>query len=228
MESQSSRGFAADMVSEIKCHIHKISTKTSAACGQPYVGVIHRLDKPVSGLMVYAKTKQAAAILSRNVCNGGLKKQYLAILCGKPVDNVGKYVDYLLKSNGENYSEMINRDNTMWITNAKRAELDYRVIHTRQWEDKVLTLAEIDLLTGRHHQIRVQFAGHGLPLWGDNRYNPEFTNKGGTNIALAAWRLSFSHPLTGKKMQFEMLPDTGMFREFQDILIEYKRSTNQK
>lgn len=130
MESQSGRGFAADMVSEIKCHIHKTSTKASATCGQPYVGVIHRLDKPVSGLMVYAKTKQAAAILSKDVRDGGLNKQYLAILCGKPVDNVGKYVDYLLKSGGENYSEIINKDNTMWITKAKRAELDYRVIHS--------------------------------------------------------------------------------------------------
>lgn len=220
MESQSSRGFSADMVSEIKKHIHRSSTIK----GEPYVGVIHRLDKPVSGLMVYAKTKKAAAILSDAVQKGLITKQYLTVVCGKPVDNVGKYVDYLLKLDGENLSKIVDKG----ITGGKLSELDYRVLATRIIGDEELSLAEIDLLTGRHHQIRVQFAGHGTPLWGDNRYNPRFAGGRRGDIGLAAWRLSFDHPLTGKKMQFEMIPQAGIFREFQDILIEYKRSTNQK
>ena len=84
LESQSSRGFGADMVSEIRRHIHKFSPKS----GEPYVGVIHRLDKPVSGVMVYAKTKKAAAALSAQVSAGKMSKTYLTVVCGKPVDTV--------------------------------------------------------------------------------------------------------------------------------------------
>lgn len=220
MEAQSSRGFSADMVSEIKKHIHR----TSTIKGEPYVGVIHRLDKPVSGLMVYAKTKQAAAILSDAVQKGKVQKQYLVVFCGKPVDNVGKYVDYLLKSDRENMSKIVDKG----ITGGKLAELHYRVLHTRTDREEEQSLAEVDLITGRHHQIRVQFAGHGTPLWGDNRYNPKFAGHSRVNIGLAAWRLSFAHPISGKILNFEMMPDSGIFQDFQDILIEYKRSTNQK
>ena len=135
------------------------------------MGVIHRLDKPVSGVMVYAKTKNAAASLSKQVAEGKMHKKYLAVLCGKPVDNVEKYVDYLLKDEKENTSRIVD----MGIKGGKRAELICRALETKPVEPYgELTLAEIELLTGRHHQIRVQMSGHGLPLWGDNRYNPAF------------------------------------------------------
>ena len=175
MESQSGRGFDADMVSEIKRYLstkravdnHNLSTKPV----EPYVGVIHRLDKPVSGVMVYAKTKSAAAALSKQVSEGKMHKKYLAVLCGKPVDNVEKHVDYLLKDERENTSRIVD----MGIKGGKRAELICRPLETKPVEPYgELTLAEIELLTGRHHQIRVQMSGHGLPLWGDNRYNPAF------------------------------------------------------
>lgn len=241
LESQSSRGFGADMVSQIRLHIHKLSPKS----GEPYVGVIHRLDKPVSGIMVYAKEKKAAAALSRQVAGGQMSKKYWAILCGQPVDNVEKYVDYLLKSEKENVSRIVDKG----ITGAKRAELICRTLETRQIEPwGPLTLAEVELCTGRHHQIRVQMAGHGLPLWGDNRYNPLFggkipaaeENAGAdlrkgqmagqaealtgrpetkrpirANVALASCYLSFTHPVTGKQMEFTRTPSDGMFREFQ-------------
>ena len=177
MESQSGRGFDADMVSEIRRYLstkktvdnHNLSTKAV----EPYVGVIHRLDKPVSGVMVYAKTKNAAAVLSKQVAEGKMHKKYLAVLCGKPVDNVEKYVDWLLKDEKENISRIVD----MGIKGGKRAELICRALETKTVEPYgELTLAEIELLTGRHHQIRVQMSGHGLPLWGDNRYNPAFRN----------------------------------------------------
>ena len=261
MESQSGHGFDADMVSEIRRYLstgkpvdnHKLSTKSV----EPYVGVIHRLDKPVSGVMVYAKTKNAAAALSKQVAEGKMHKKYLAVLCGKPVDNVEKYVDYLLKDEKENTSRIVD----MGIKGGKRAELICRVLESKTVEPYgELTLAEIELLTGRHHQIRVQMSGHGLPLWGDNRYNPAFCQgdqaagsiaadsadspaggfgrrralsgrrsaaQAGTDriaarrprahradIALAAYELRFTHPVTGKIMTFRQNPSGGIFRKF--------------
>ncbi len=208
VESQESRGFGADMVSEIRKHIHSSSTKRPGGMGIPYVGVIHRLDKPVSGILVYAKTKNAAAALSRQVADGKMEKKYLAVLCGKPAQNVDNFVDYLLKDGKENRSAIVDKG----ITGAKRAELRCRVLGSTGTEDYgELTLAEISLKTGRHHQIRVQMAGHGTPLWGDGKYNRLFTEVRGVNVALAAYSLSFRHPATGKKMTFRRLPEGGGF-----------------
>ena len=162
VESQATHSFAPDMVSEIHKHINKLSTEA----GESYVGVIHRLDKPVGGIMVYAKTKKAAAALSKQVQEHKMKKTYRAVICGKPVDNVGNFVDYLLKDEKENLSRIVDKG----ISQSKRAELRYQVVDSLEIDGDILTLVEIELLTGRHHQIRVQFAGHGLPLWGDNRY----------------------------------------------------------
>lgn len=274
MESQSGRGFDADMVSEIKRYLstkkagdnHNLSTKVP----EPYVGVIHRLDKPVSGVMVYAKTKEAAGTLSKQVSEGKMHKKYLTVLCGKPVDNVEKYVDYLLKDEKENTSRIVD----MGITGGKRAELICRTVETKTIEPYgELTLAEIELLTGRHHQIRVQMSGHGTPIWGDNRYNPAFQagNQAGVkasdqiagnrqqasapdavrgseavgqnagdsrpagfrrrpglaarrartpkaDVALAAFELTFTHPVTGESMTFRHEPSGGIFRQFEDAI----------
>jgi len=233
VESQESRGFGADMVSEIRKHIHSSSTKRPGGMGIPYVGVIHRLDKPVSGILVYAKTKNAAAALSRQVADGKMEKKYLAVLCGKPAQNVDNFVDYLLKDGKENRSAIVDKG----ITGAKRAELVCRVLGSTGTEAYgELTLAEISLKTGRHHQIRVQMAGHGTPLWGDGKYNPRFAAAGRepafdsapasgsapavgagpraarrVDVALAAYSLSFRHPATGKKMTFRRLPEGGGF-----------------
>lgn len=228
MESQSARGFQADMVSEIRRYLstknrednHNLSTKST----EPYVGVIHRLDKPVSGVMVYAKEKKAAAALSKQVSEGKMHKKYLTVLCGKPVDNVEKYVDYLLKDEKENVSRIVD----MGIKGGKRAELICRALETKEIPPYgQLTLAEIELLTGRHHQIRVQMSGHGMPIWGDNRYNPEFSQRQSaepgtriprraprTDVALAAFELTFTHPVTGKQLTFRQNPSGGIFRQF--------------
>lgn len=222
IESQSSRGFAADMVSEIKRHIHNLSP----LAGEPYVGVIHRLDKPVSGIMVYAKTKTAAAALSKQVADGKMQKKYLAVVCGKPVDKVDNFVDYLLKDEKTNISRIVDK----WTDGGKPAELRYRVLESREIEPYgELSLVEVELLTGRHHQIRVQMAAHGMPLWGDNKYNPVFSGgdiagraqrggrrgAAGVNVALAACELSFRHPSTGEVMRFGRTPEGRIFQNFQ-------------
>lgn len=212
MEAQSTHSFAPDLVSEIRKHINRLST----AEGEPYVGVIHRLDKPVGGVMVYAKTKKAAAALSRQVQDQTMRKMYMAVVCGRIVDNVENFVDYLLKDMGKNQSRIVEKG----TKGAKKAELRYRVVETLE-EPEPLSLVEIELSTGRHHQIRVQFAGHGLPLWGDNRYNPAFTHreqadrrKGRQSVALAAFRLSFVHPSTKKEMTFQVKPEGEIFERF--------------
>lgn len=207
MESQTSRGLGADVVNELKKHIHNSSPKA----GEPYVGVIHRLDKPVSGILVYAKDRKAAASLSRQVSNGTMDKRYLAVVCGQVDKNVDKFVDYLLKDQKENVSRIVDKG----ITGGKRAELGYQVLKSGLMEPYgLLTLMEITLYTGRHHQIRVQMAAHSLPIWGDRRYNPAFAQAGGRdeNIALSAFRLSFLHPTTGNLMNFCRMPDKGIFR----------------
>ena len=213
MESQSGHGFDADMVSEIRRYLstgkpvdnHKLSTKSV----EPYVRVIHRLDKPVSGVMVYAKTKEAAAFLSKEVQAHRVTKIYHAVICGKPVDNVGNFVDKLSMNRENNYSRIVDNSDP----EGKTAELSYRVIGENK--EKGLTLVEIHLKTGRHHQIRVQFAGHGLPLWGDAKYNPAVSMEGGKGpLALAAVSLSFTHPVTKEPVTFSMKPQGGAFRLF--------------
>ena len=207
MESQAAGGFAPDMVSEIKKYIHNLYPGS----GEPYVGVIHRLDKPVGGVMVYAKTKKAAAVLSEQVRSHKMRKVYKAAVCGRIVDNVENFVDYLLKDSRNNVSKIVEKG----IMGAKRAELRYRAVK-RMEDPQPLTLVEIELSTGRHHQIRVQFAGHGLPLWGDSRYNPQFAGGGrrGESLALWAWQLSFAHPSTGAVMAFETEPEGKAFQWF--------------
>ena len=220
VESQAAKKFAPDMVSEIRKHM--VINKLCTPGKEPYVAVIHRLDKPVSGVMVYAKTKKAAAALSEQVQNHKMVKCYEAVVCGKPVNNVDNFVDYLKKSVDGNYSQVVDKEEK----DAKRAELSYEVKDMAETEDGPLTLVRIRLHTGRHHQIRVQFSSHHLPLYGDSRYNPAFggtgadgvrgavRNTGSVSLALCAVSLSFLHPVSGKRMEFSMKPSGGVFENF--------------
>ena len=169
VESQAAKRFAPDMVSEVKKHL--VINKSCTPGKEPYVGVIHRLDKPVSGVMVYAKTKRAAAALSEQVQSHKMKKIYTAVVHGRPVNMVDKYVDYLVKTPDGNYSQVVDKG----ITGAKKAELSYEVLKTIDGKiagmpETELSLVRISLKTGRHHQIRVQMAHHGTPLYGDMKY----------------------------------------------------------
>ena len=187
LESQASRKFEPDMVSEIRNYLvrsqkkrereqrrelsTKPSTSLSTPAAAPYVGVIHRLDKPVSGVMVYAKTKRAAAALSEQVQSHKMKKIYTAVVHGRPVNMVDNYVDYMVKTPDGNYSQVVDKG----ITGAKKAELSYEVLKTIDGKiagmpETELSLVRISLKTGRHHQIRVQMAHHGTPLYGDMKY----------------------------------------------------------
>ncbi len=177
--------------------------------GDTYIGLVHRLDQPVQGVMVFAKTKMAAAGLSRQITDGRMKKQYLAVTCGKPMKKQGALVDYLLKDGGTNTSSIVPEG----TKGAKRAELRYRIIA----ETPGYALAEIDLLTGRHHQIRVQMAGAGMPLAGDRKYNLSDAGQTEKYVALAAHRLSFEHPVLKKEICFEGKPEGAIFKKFESF-----------
>ena len=174
--------------------------------GEPYLGLIHRLDQPVEGVMVFAKTPFAAGVLSEQVADGRMKKHYLALLCGKPSEDSGKLVDYLVKDGRTNTSSVVKSQEK----DAKRAELNYQVL--KRYEDT--TLVEVELITGRHHQIRVQMANAGWPLYGDTKYNPQFQDvTEHVQTALCAYKLSFVHPKTKKVMEFCIEPDNSMLKQ---------------
>ena len=177
--------------------------------GDTYIGLVHRLDQPVQGVMVFAKTKMAAAGLSRQITDGRMKKQYLAVTCGKPMKKQGALVDYLLKDGRTNTSSIVPEG----TKGAKRAELRYRIIA----ETPGYALAEIELLTGRHHQIRVQMAGAGMPLAGDRKYNLSDAGQTEKYVTLAAHRLSFEHPVLKKEICFEGKPEGAIFKKFESF-----------
>ena len=183
-----------DLESALKNHL-KASSPSS---NNIYLAVIHRLDQPVEGVLVFAKTPFAAAGLNRQMQSGSFGKYYQAVVCGKLPAASGTLTDYLVKDGRTNTSRICTKN----TRGAKSAILSYEVMES--FEDISLSLVNIRLLTGRHHQIRVQMAHAGAPLWGDNRYNPEFVSKQGYfPIALCAYRIEFSHPVTGKSMDFQ-------------------------
>lgn len=185
-----------DLQGLIKRELYKRNPKG----GEPYLGLIHRLDQPVEGVMVFAKTPFGAAQLSEQVTDGRMKKHYLALLCGKPIEDSGILVDYLVKDGRTNHSYVTKN----YTKEAKRAELHYQVLERR--EDT--TLVEIELITGRHHQIRVQMANAGWPLYGDRKYNPQPVTDGDWDFpALCAYRLAFEHPKTKEPMEYTVTPD---------------------
>ena len=174
--------------------------------GEPYLGLIHRLDQPVEGVMVFAKTPFAAGDLSEQVRDGRMKKHYLALLCGKPKTDEGTLVDYLLKDGRTNTSSVVRAGEK----DAKRSELNYKVLK----RSDETTLVEVELITGRHHQIRVQMANAGWPLYGDTKYNPQFQETSQyVQTALCAYKLSFVHPKTKKVMEFMIEPDNSMLKQ---------------
>lgn len=226
---QSGRASEADMVSELKNHLAKGGRKVLSAsgagasvrCGLPseknpvYLGVIHRLDQPVPGVLVFAKNPRSAAALSRQVADHSMQKTYRAIVLIQERGNresekntatreeekadKTELTDYMVKTPGGGARIADPKEK-----GAKRAQLFYRCLEKKA----DCALLEIDLKTGRHHQIRVQMAHAGMPLLGDSRYGNEKSQElsrrlGIRQIQLQAAGLSFTHPGTGKRISFE-------------------------
>lgn len=190
--SQSDKTNDIDMLSLVKEYIKEKYQKP----GNVYVGLVHRLDRPVGGIMVFAKTSKAASRLSESIRNKSFSKTYLAVVNGKFEKQNGVLENYLWKDEALNMSKVVSKDKK----GAKLARLAYEVLA----EKNDLSLVKINLETGRHHQIRVQFSNAGHSLYGDQKYG-----KGpiGKQIALWAYRLEFKHPVKDEIMKFEALPE---------------------
>ena len=168
--------------------------------GNVYLGLVHRLDRPVGGIMVFAKTSKAASRLSEFIRNKNFTKIYNAV-CMNDINSEGKLVDYLLKDEKNN---IVRVDK-----NGKEAILNYKKL---DYKDN-MSLVEISLETGRSHQIRVQMSNNGNPLYGDQKYNKN--SKVGEQLALFSKKIEFNHPVTKELMSFELeLPDRYPFSIF--------------
>ena len=192
--SQSDKTGDIDMLTIVKQYIKEKYNKP----GNVYVGLVHRLDRPVGGIMVFAKTSKAASRLSNQVREKIIKKKYLAVVDGKFEKVKGILEDYLYKDERNNISKVVKPTKK----NAKLAKLDYEVLKYDGAKD--LSLVKINLHTGRHHQIRVQLANFGHSIFGDQKYGKRGRGK---QIRLWAYELTIQHPITKEEMTFHDLPD---------------------
>lgn len=192
--SQADKSGDLDMLTLLKQYIKDKYNKS----GNVYLGLVHRLDRPTGGVMVFAKNSKAAERLSKQIVDGEMTKQYLTTVMGRPTDNQGTLVNYLKKNALTNNVYVA----TVGDHNAKRAELSYVTLQS----DDQTSLVKVQLGTGRSHQIRVQFAAIGCPVYGDVRYGGNTISAKGTNLALWAYRLEFTHPVSKERMVFVAYP----------------------
>ena len=200
-----------DMESILKNYLF-IHSSHHAGHKPPYLAVIHRLDQPVSGILVFARTPAAAKNLNQQLQNDQFEKYYQAVVCGSLPDS-GTLTDYLVKDGRTNTSRICSKN----TPGAKKAVLSYEILETS--EVTGLSVVQIHLGTGRHHQIRVQLAHMGCPIVGDTKYNPSAPDAGNSSasggirrersgqqdkqeLMLCAYKLSFLHPRTKEKMCF--------------------------
>ena len=175
------------------------------------INIINRLDRPVSGIMLFARNKNTARILSEQIQQNTVKKEYHAVVCGVPKKPWGSMADYLIKDGKTNTSKVVDKG----VKGAKEAKLEYEIVETIKDEEfESLTLVKVRLLTGRHHQIRVQFSERGNPIWGDTKYNTSFKSRRGFSlIALCSTYIDFKKP-KGKRGAFSFCPKDGVFEKF--------------
>lgn len=184
-----------DMINLVRDYLREKYNKP----GNVYVGLVHRLDRPTGGVMVFAKTSKAAARLTEQIKNGIMQKFYYAVVEGTPKKQTDKLSNYLKKNTQNNMVTVVN----VGVEDAKMAELEYETVETVQ----NYSLIKVKLITGRSHQIRVQMKHIGNPLVGDMRYNPHF-KESKCNMALWASELKFVHPTTKENLTFKVFPPT--------------------
>lgn len=181
-----------DLLTMVKQYIKEKYNKP----GNVYVGLVHRLDRPTGGILVFAKTSKAASRLSETIRNGGMDKRYFAITTMGTMNHKDHLVHYLKKDMKNN----IVRIAPASVEGSKRCELNYTVLQSKN----DLNLVDVELLTGRSHQIRVQMSAIKHPIYGDIKYGCPESCKG--NLALWSYSLKFTHPVTKQAMSFRVEP----------------------
>ena len=203
--SQGDKTGDIDMLTIIKDYLKEKYNKP----GNVYLGLVHRLDRPVGGVMVFAKTSKAASRLSNQVREKIFKKTYLVIVNGKMEKEKDVLEDYLLKNERNNISKVVKEE----TKNSKFAELDYEVLKYNEETD--LSVLKINLHTGRHHQIRVQLSSRNHSIYGDQKYGGRGHGK---QICLWAYSLTIEHPITKEEMTFKSIPEfIGSWKILEDI-----------
>lgn len=203
LATQTARTGQMDAVNELKNYLKN-----------PYLGVIHRLDQPVEGLLVFAKKKEAAGRLSAQLGSGALNKRYYAVVCGQPQPQEGVLSDYLKKDSATQSAAVFSDP----FPEAQKAVLRYRVAGCLPAQEPA-ALLDIRIETGRFHQIRAQLSHAGWPVLGDSRYGNEESTAlsrrlNVKNVALCAYALAFRHPVTGKNMNYQIKPEGEIFSRF--------------
>lgn len=179
-----------DLLTMVKSYVKKKYDKP----GNVYIGLVHRLDRPVGGVMVFARTSKAAKRLNEQIKNHDFNKTYVAVLNGILKKEKDELVNYLYKDSKTGISKVVDKH----FTGGKLSKLNYEVIG--YYKNK--TIVKVNLITGRHHQIRLQFKALGYPLYGDQLYGKENNEQ----IRLYAYLLAFNHPVTKEKLCFKLLP----------------------
>lgn len=198
--SQADKSNDEDMVTIVKNYIFDNQSSND----EPYVAMLHRLDRPVGGVMIFAKDKDTAAKLSKQQTDGAMVKYYQAVLTGELPEEYGELSDYMVKDAKTNTSKICSKD----TDGAKKAEPTYELLDEFETDEGILSYVLIKLLTGRHHQIRVQMSHLGCGVWGDTKYNIKFKNakKGVKQIALFSSRIELEHPVTGEHLVLKKEP----------------------
>jgi 23S rRNA pseudouridine1911/1915/1917 synthase len=201
--SQASDLNMPDMLTKLKAYIKEKYNKP----GQVFCGLVHRLDLNVGGVMVFARTSKAAKRLSQQIREHQFNKHYFAITRGDSGQlNQSIVLENYIKKDSKNRKAMITDHQ-----NDQYAKLVYQTLEKIDYRNEKLSLVDIELMTGRFHQIRVQFAHQGLPLYGDNKYG---SKTAGYELGLYAYALKFMHPVLKEEMTFYHYPNEGVFRKF--------------
>ncbi len=200
LSCEDKKGIDKDLYSIIK---EKINCENLA--------IINRLDRGVGGLVIFSKNIKATTTLTEYMKNHSFEKRYLAIVCGIAKDE-DILIDYIMKNQRQNISKIVNKNST----GAKEARLSYKKIAQIEINEKIYSLVDIELQTGRHHQIRVQMANANLPLYNDTKYNKNIRRKmGNSNIGLFCYKMAFNHPITNEHLEFIIsAKNEEMFKNF--------------